>query len=535
MRYFAILALILPTPAFADTVLATSHISAVTIYPQGAQVTREVSFTTTPGAHDLLITDLPAQIEPGLISLKSPDATLGAFSLRTDRLPPRAPLTSPQIEVAKATLKAAEAGLRDTMKTLDAINAEVEAQQAKIAFLNGIKIDGAGATAEGLIAIADMVEVKVRAARQAIQQAQAGMPAANELVTQEQDVVDQARAALDALSKGSEDYAALSVSVTTEGTGPAHLTVTHFVASAAWTPVYDMALDRKAAKLTVDRGVLVSQSSGEDWAGVSLTLSTARPSDQSAPSTLYPDLKQITDPEPPMGAVSDNKMGAPLREAAPMVASRSMTAAMEYQGDTVVYHYPSTVDVANGVESLRLALDQLIFTPKIVAQAVPRYDATAFLLATLTNDSTELLLPGHAYLTRDGALVGDTDLKALASGAKVDLGFGAIDGLKLTRDMPERAQGDRGIFTSSTQLEEKAVLKVENLTDEAWPVHLLDQVPYSEQEDLKITYTADPAPTAKDVEGQRGVLAWDFDLAPKAKKEIKLDSVLNWPQGKVLQ
>jgi hypothetical protein len=126
-------------------------------------------------------------------------------------------------------------------------------------------------------------------------------------------------------------------------------------------------------------------------------------------------------------------------------------------------------------------------------------------------------------------------LPGLAPGADTTLGFGAIEGLKLTRDMPQKAQGDRGIFTTSTQIEEKAVLKVENLTDEVWPVHLIDQVPYSEQEDLQITFTADPAPTARDVEGQRGILAWDFDIGPKQTKAVKLNSLITWPQGKVLQ
>lgn len=80
MRYIAALALILPMSAWADTLLATSHVTAVTIHPQGAQVTREVTFTAPPpGAHDLLITDLPAEIEPALIALQSTDATLGAL------------------------------------------------------------------------------------------------------------------------------------------------------------------------------------------------------------------------------------------------------------------------------------------------------------------------------------------------------------------------------------------------------------------------------------------------------------------------
>ena len=36
-----------------------------------------------------------------------------------------------------------------------------------------------------------------------------------------------------------------------------------------------------------------------------------------------------------------------------------MSAEMSYQGDTVIYDYPTPVDLASGVENLRLALDEL--------------------------------------------------------------------------------------------------------------------------------------------------------------------------------
>lgn len=64
MRRVALFALMLPGTAFADQILATSHITAVTIYPIGAQITREVSFTAPAGPHELLITDLPAETQP---------------------------------------------------------------------------------------------------------------------------------------------------------------------------------------------------------------------------------------------------------------------------------------------------------------------------------------------------------------------------------------------------------------------------------------------------------------------------------------
>ena len=77
-------------------------------------------------------------------------------------------------------------------------------------------------------------------------------------------------------------------------------------------------------------------------------------------------------------------------------------------------------------------------------------------------------------------------------------------------------------------------MQIENLTGEVWPVRVMDLVPYSEQEELEITYTADPDVTEENVDGKRGVLAWDFDLEPGAKKEIPA-IVDQLARGQVLQ
>ena len=134
MRVLVLLALLWPGTALADQIFATSKISAVTIYPQGAQVTRDVIFSAPAGLHDLLITDLPADTAPDLIRLTSPGATLGAFSLRTDRLPPRDDLTNPEMDAAKSAVEGAEATLRTAQATIDAITAQLEAAEAQAGF-----------------------------------------------------------------------------------------------------------------------------------------------------------------------------------------------------------------------------------------------------------------------------------------------------------------------------------------------------------------------------------------------------------------
>ena len=544
MRAFILLALLLPCPALADQIFATSKITAVTIYPQGAQITRDVTFSAPAGAHDLLITDLPANTAPDLIRLTSPAATLGAFSLRMDRLPPRDDLTSPEMEVAKTAVDAAEAKVRNAQSVIDAINARVMAAEAQGAYLRSIKSEGDTATADGLKTIATMIGAEVLAALQMSLTAQTELPAAQKPYDEAHKALERAREAQAALSQGDENYVALAVAVDLAAAGETRLTVTHFIYEASWQPVYDIMLVRKdPASLTINRGVLVSQYSGEDWAGVALTLSTARPSAQSAPSSLWPELRQIYDPDVQAKADERARMaeGAGLTEpmmeadmAAPTVRATT-TAMTSFNGDTVIYSYPTPVNIASGVENLRLALDAVMVTPKIYAQAVPRYDATAFLMASFINDTGEIILPGPAYLFSDGTLKGGTQLEGIAAGDKAELAFGAIDGLRLTRDMPTRAEGDRGILSTSTQIEEIAILKLENLTAEAWPVRLLDLVPYSEQEDLEITYTADPASTEADVKGQRGILAWEFDMAAGDKKNVTLTYVISWPEGQALQ
>lgn len=541
----ALIAALLATtalPAFADTIAATSRITAVTVYPDGAKLTREVTFIApSAGAHELLITDLPLDSDPGLIRLATSEGLqAGAFNLRADRLPPREdPLTDDQ-QVAKTAIEAAEAASETAQLALEAVTAKVEAAEAQVRFLSSFT--GAlpdGATPETIKAMAGMIGTETLAARQTALAAKAELPPAQKAVTEAQETLAKAQAAYDALPSADMDYTALAVAVTAAEAGAETVTITQYVGNASWQPVYDLNLTRKGGdKLTLNRSVLVTQFTGEDWGGVALTLSSSRPSEQAAPSQLWPELRSIG-PELTDDDRARKAMGAGdvLYEAAPAVEATAapITAGMAYEGDTVVYTYPEAVTVATGAENLRLALDSLDFAPVVKAVAVPRLDATAFVSASFTNASAEPLLPGQAMLFREGVLVGSTWLDVIAPGVETDVGFGAIETLRIKREMPKRAGGETGVFTSANQQTESAVITVENTGTEAWPLRILDQVPYSEQDDLEIEVTASPKPTETDVEGQRGILAWEFDLAAGGKKTISLGQTLTWPEGMILQ
>jgi uncharacterized protein (TIGR02231 family) len=549
MRRILLLSVFFPACAFADQIEATSRITDVTVYPYGAQITRVVTFDAPAGAHDLMIGDLPQETYAEALRI-APGAgvTLGSYALRGELLPPPQPRLTEAAAGAKAEVERLEAAERVAILAIDAIQTQINAANAQVEFLKGVKVEPTvdATSAAALRDIAKMIGEEVQAAGDSARAAAGEMLVAQADLAKLQADLATAREAYANASYDDTLYAGLNVKVDVATEGEASVTITQFIQNAGWQPVYDLRLEREGdASLTVQRGVLVSQETGEDWTGVALTLSTASPAEESEPSVLYPEYRSIIE-EQKQEAEAGDSFGRTLAQPAPMDAyaaepaviveeSRTSIAGTFYEGDTVVYRYPVAVDVESGVTDLRLALDEVVLTPEITARAIPRADATAFMMAEFTNSGNEVLLPGTAYLYRDGTLIGATQLEPIQPGADTELAFGPIEGLRLTRDMPVRAEGERGLIVSSNQSEEVAVLEIENLTDEEWDIRLMDLVPYSEQEDLEITWTADLPVTEEDVDGQRGIMAWDFPLAAGEKKAVTLTTTIAWPDGMVLQ
>ena len=365
----ALLALLLATtaiPALADTLLATSRITAVTVYPEGARVTREVTFAApSSGVHELLVTDLPAETSPAYLQLVAGNGLqLGAFNLRADRLPPRADPLTPDQTAAKTEVERLEAAESTAYLAIEAVQAEVDAADAQARFLSSFT--GAlpqGATPEMIKSMAAMIGAESLAARQAALAARARLWPTQKALAATQETLARARAAYAALPSADMEFTALSVAVTAAAPGDQNVTITQYISGASWRPFYDLKLTREGDDaLAVDRSVLVTQYTGEDWTNVALTLSSSAPADQAAPSMLWPDLRQIT-PEVDMTFKAAADDGATYYEEDTEVVAEAapapITAGAALEGDTVVYVYPTPVTIASDVEDLRLALDSL--------------------------------------------------------------------------------------------------------------------------------------------------------------------------------
>ena len=546
--------LALTAPAFAETFTTDAKVDAVTIYPGAATVSRLVNLDLPAGTHDVIVPGLPEDLVSDGLRLSAPNGVqIGAVNLAFDRLPVTPDLTAPQIIAAQEEVERLEDILRQKTAAIAEIRLQVQAAEEQIAFLQSLAQTSAGenigALAAGdLQALAQMVGSQTLAARQAAFEAEQEAMAAERAREDDVEALERAQQALRALTAPANDGAVLTFTVSTAEAGNVTVEVSTIEGYAAWSPVYDMYLTTgDTPRLDLNRSVVVSQSTGQDWTDVRLTLSTARPGEQIAPSPVWAQLRRIIseeeleqgrrDARAADAVISGNRSVlfdfAAEPELAPAIAPMEATA--NFSGATVTYSYPGRVSIRDGVEDLRLPLDTLTMDAKVWAEAVPSRDTTAYRMAEFTNDTQEVLLPGRSLLFADGTMIGFSQLSLLAAGAEAKIGFGPLDGLLLTRTTDSRSEGERGVFSTENRLEDAAIITVENVTGQDWRVLLRDAVPYSEQENLEVTYTSRPEVTTEKPNGQRGLLEWEFDVASGEKQVITLNYTLTWPDGYVLQ
>ncbi|WP_101067218.1 DUF4139 domain-containing protein [Roseovarius salinarum] len=529
----------LPAAVTAEDIPVRSDVADVTLYPRGATVERNARFEVPAGRHQLILTDLPKTTPLSGVRVNVEGATMGAVTTRRNYVPPRDPDTSEEIEAARAEVERLEDELREGEAAVEEIRLERDAARARVEFLR--KLGDRDGLAEMDVAtlreLTGMIGEETLAAMETAHDARQRAEAADRALEDTREALEEARAALDAMVPEDEARAMLAVAVEAEETTQGSVHVSYTTDRAGWQPVYDLRLARDSGRLEIEQAAFVSQSTGENWEDVGVTLTTVRPSEQTAPSEIHPRRRRIEDPEPEPKMRSDTVEGLSMSRApAAEPAVVREEAAARFDGLSVTYDYPSPVDVASKADRLRLSLGTLEARAETVARAVPLRDDSAFLMARFENDTGTLVLPTReARFYLDGRFVGQRAMGMIPAGAEARLSFGPIHGLRLTRTVLGREEGDRGVITRSSELTEEVRIEVENLTGEAWPVRVLDRVPYSEQEDLEITWQAQPRPAETDVDGKRGILAWSFELPAGESRTIELDKRLEWPDGKVLR
>jgi uncharacterized protein (TIGR02231 family) len=525
-------------PSRAADLEAASTVDTVTVYPDGASVTRLITLDLPEGESALTAKDFPLGLDVASLRVEG-DAAAKLVIGAVDARPPRAapPVNLPEIDKQIEALKDARADLDDAIAAASARRkfAERFAESAPA----GLGDKGEARPLSEWRAAFTAVSEEVATADSLIREA-----------VRKQRAIDRDIARLEA-DRESKPPAKLELRIDLAAAAAtrATLRVTYTVRHAHWVPLYDARLDTSApdhkVALELVRRAEIVQSTGEDWSNVALSVSTVR----TARGGSAPELKTLIAQYPvpparmPAPAAMMEKPGMLARSAAPEASLDSMKKQAEEQEATVevgafqtAFRIPGrvSVDAGGGAKSLRISTATI--APALVIRAAPVMDPTAYLEASFVQTEEAPLLPGKVSIYRDGSFVGVSHMASTAKDETVRLGFGADDKVKVERTVLKRNEGTAGLIMTTAKTDERA-FKTAIRNGHDFPVKLAiqDQLPVSENDDIQVELLpASTPPTTTNVHDRRGVLEWAFEAKPGEVRDIAFAFRLRWPKDRAI-
>ena len=526
-------------PVRAAELDASSAVDAVTVYPDGASVTRVITLDLPAGENAAVIRDFPLTLDPSSLRVEGEAGaklTIGAIDARPPRAAP--PVNLPELDKRIEALKDERGNLQG------AINAATARRKFAERFADtspaGIGDKGeARPISEWRAAFAAVAE-EVASADSAIRDAE----------RKQRDLDRDIARAEQERSQKPPSKIEVRIDLAAAAATKATLRVTYAVRNARWTPLYDARLDtgsrdRKPA-LELVRRAEITQSTGEDWSNVALSVSTVR----TARGGNAPDLNSLIVQYPPAqrpmaSAIGGMDNGRQLLRSAPAPAAKmaadsfaeraeEQQATAEVSGFQVMFKIPGRVSVgaSEGAKSLRVSTATI--APDLAVRAAPVKDPTAFLEASFKQTEDAPLLPGRVSIYRDGTFVGRGPMAAASKDETVRLGFGADDKIRIERTVVKRNEGSAGLIVTTSKTDERSFkTTVRNGHDFPIRIAIEDQLPVSENEEIQVEMLSSTTPpTATNLRDRRGVLEWAYEAKPGEVRDIAFAWRVRWPKDK---
>jgi hypothetical protein len=583
-----------PAPPGAEAAPVAGTLSAVTVYRGQALVTRRVEVPAGEGLAEIVVSPLPMGVVPNSLASEA-DEGLRVLSTRYRS---RAVQEDTREEVRALQGQAAElrAAEQEAQADLDVLAKDLELLVKLEEFTRASIQDAAGKGALDVKAIRELTDY-IRTTRAEISAKQLAVKAELGRAIEALAFNERKRQEL-AAGASSEARDAVLVVDRGRGEGGGAVRLSYLVGSATWAPQYRLRAGADDEPVRVEYLAAVEQQTGEDWADVELTLSTARPQLSAVP----PDLLALDIEFGPaggmmmgggmggmgggmggMGGMMGGRASGMMGEGGPqdvlegmmkqmgdlsrakrdeaqmeLLANRAdqgqalinEAAALEQAGELLndapdpagnepvqgEPEAPSTVSAAATSVTYRLAgarsvpsrpdqqlveVARLDLPAKFFFKAVPVLGPQVYRLATLTNSSEYVLLPGEARMYAGADFVGRMDLPAVAAGEPFTAGFGADPQLQVERSLASATRSTQG--GNQVRVYSYKIL-ASSYRPAPVTVQVWDRLPRPQADVAAVGLVAVDPPLSDDPaylrrDRPRNLLRWDLAIEPGRNRE----------------
>ena len=512
-------------------------VAEVTVFPDRAQITRSIEVPLKKGVTEVVFSDLPPGLDENTLQARG-EAQVSARILGIET----------RTEELAEDRRAAVAVLNKEINALDqqivAQNDAKAAARSELAFLQQVN----AATAKQLSAellfapeTAGDVEAVAGVLRSRIPEVQkSARDASVEIARLEREV--QAKRREMSETAGSAQWSRRDVVVTVESdkAGDGAVLLSYVIGGASWSPTYDARADLKAGTVALTLSALVRQTTGEDWTGAALSLSTARPSvGVDAPTVspfwlesaaVYPVYDEWEYAEEP-AYYDEEEMDdmAPMEAAAPMPAPavKKMAVAVAKVSERMVattfeLDHPVTIPGDGTRRKVEVASNNVEVA--LVHKVMPSVDTGAWLTARGTWTVGWPLLPGTVHSFLGESYVGTGRLAGTGQGGELELGFGRDESVVVADEIVQDLVTDGWFRTTLTR---ETLCTVTNGRSTPIQLEVVEALPISRDSDYRVWWTGDE-PDERTLEG---IGTYVRPLDPSASTAISLGFSLKYPKG----
>ncbi|MGB0522150.1 MAG: mucoidy inhibitor MuiA family protein [Flammeovirgaceae bacterium] len=319
-------------------------------------------------------------------------------------------------------------------------------------------------------------------------------------------------------------------------TGKMQFEITYLTKGARWNPIYDIRVNAEDQSIQVAYNALVKNNTGENWDGVRLSLSTAKPFIGSKPPQLSTWFLTKYTPAPAGRAMKKAKLSLDANTSMKMAALEESLAGAELEEEpmelakttvdskasSVLFHIGGGSTISSDNQPQRVTILQQDFKTDFHYEAVPCKSTHAYLKATVTNDSEYPLLAGQASVFMDNHFVAKSQLKFIAPNKEFELDLGIDENISIEFKELKYFWTSEGSIISKNKkkITFEYLLTIQNNKANEVKIKVSDQIPKPTHEELQVELI-EPKQGNVDVNlTEDAIIHWNKQL--KSGEEIKL-------------
>ncbi len=491
-----------------------SKVSDVVVFPNAAQINRSGVLTLTPGNQSIRIGSLPADLDVSQFTFNIQDADFRIISQTFNRN-----------YLAEAKLSAKE---REFKERIDMIGVEVSSlENSKLVLKREEQFlaDAYAKQATTLNAISEAAKLL----SQRLTVIYAEITAIDIKITElnrELAVLYKQQAQL--FPSKVKNNGELTLIINSSLRGNFGFELSYQTNKARWEPRYDIYSKGYGEDLSITLKANIHQTTGEDWDGIKMVLTTANPNSWNTLPELYPWILDFVDDRVMVRTLQSRAKGMEQNETADynmepqyMVEAGESATALSYTltGD---YYIPTSV------APFETVLTETNEKATYRYQIAPKFNPKAFLVAELTDWRKVFTLSAQANIYLQNHLSNRTYVNANMIEDEMLVSLGADERIVVERKQVLDNTGRGFLGAKRTDIQD-FVISIYNPRSEPIEVRVKDQIPLSRNDELVISLRNG---RGAQLDEETGILTWNVKINAGETEEIKFGFTAEYSKGK---